>query len=336
MMSLLAQILDDAVEDRLREDNPARSKRLRVRVPRPERTFLEIDQLVALLDAVGELEAAPRSQKRAKLTAAQAKEIRERLVHGETQHALRIEFGLSSGSMSMLANGRTYRADNGRVGWKAVCATLGYAGTRISEALDLRERDVRLHDPAASRLWVADSKTDTGVRHVEVTPKLRDIMLAHRAQKLRCGYPVEPERPFFCTRKGKRWDEGNVRERVLDAGARLASEKLIANGLPPLPHVTTHTLRPAHLRLGDAHGDELRRAVRAEPGRAHRLQADDGRIRAAARSQQALARRGLRCPALRSTRHPVWSRVRRIWPTIWPTKRILPPGGHFPLIRIWL
>ncbi len=90
MMSLLAQILDDAVADRLREDNPARSKRLRVRVPKPERTFLEIDQLVALLDAVGELERAPRSQKRAKLTAPQVVDIRERLRRGETQYALRL------------------------------------------------------------------------------------------------------------------------------------------------------------------------------------------------------------------------------------------------------
>ncbi len=249
MMSLLAQILDDAVADRLREDNPARSKRLRVRVPKPERTFLEIDQLVALLDAVGELERAPRSQKRAKLSAPEVTDIRERLRRGETQYALRLQFGLSSGSMSMLANGKTYRGDNGRVGWRALCATLGYAGLRISEALDLLERDVRLHDPSASRLWVSDSKTQTGVRHVEVTPKLRDVLLAHRAQKIRLSYPVEPERPFFCTPKGKRWAEGNVRERVLDAGARRAGEKLIGRGLPPLPHVTPHTMRRTYVSV---------------------------------------------------------------------------------------
>ena len=249
MMTLLAQILDDAVADKLRDGNPARSKRLRVRVPKPERTFLEIDQLVALLDAVGELEAAPKSQKRAKLTASQVKDIHERLHRGETQYALRLEYGLSSGSMSMLANGKTYRGDNGRVGWRALCATLGYAGPRISEALDLLERDVRLHDRSASRLWVSDSKTDNGVRHVEVTPKLRDILLAHRAQKIRCGYPVEPDRPFFCTSKGTRWDEGNVRERVLDAGARLASKKLIQHGLPPLPHVTPHTMRRTYVSV---------------------------------------------------------------------------------------
>jgi integrase len=248
-MTLLAQILDDAVADKLRSDNPARSKRLHVRVPKPDRTFLEIDQLVALLDAVGELEAAPRSQKRAKLTASQVEEIRARLARGETQYALRLEFGLSAGSMSMLANGKTYRGDNGRVGWRALCAMLGYAGLRISEALDLEERGVRLHDPAASRLWVADSKTETGIRHVEVTPKLRDFLLAHRAEKIRRGYPVDPDAPFFCTRKGTRWDDGNVRERVLDAGADLASQKLTESGLPPLPHVTAHTMRRTYVSI---------------------------------------------------------------------------------------
>lgn len=59
-MVLLAQILEDAVEDELRPENPARAKRLRVRVPKPNRTFLEIDQLVALLDAARKLEQSQR------------------------------------------------------------------------------------------------------------------------------------------------------------------------------------------------------------------------------------------------------------------------------------
>jgi hypothetical protein len=138
VMGLTAQILDDAVEDKLRSDNPARSKRLRVRVPKPDRTFLEIDQLVALLDGAAELEAAPMSNKRAKLTAVQVGEIRARLARGETQYAVRLDYGLSSGSMSMLANGKTYRGDNGRVGWRALCATLlggaGAAGARCPSA----------------------------------------------------------------------------------------------------------------------------------------------------------------------------------------------------------
>ena len=149
IMALLGQILQDAVEDELRPDKPARSKRLRVRVPKPNRTFLEIDQLVALLDAARELEVTPMLNERAKLTQEQAEQILARLAGGETQYALRQEYGLSSAAMSMLAQGKTYRGENGRIGWRALCAVLGYAGLRISEAVDLLERDVRLHDPQA-------------------------------------------------------------------------------------------------------------------------------------------------------------------------------------------
>ena len=164
--------------------------------------------------------------KRAKLTRQQAAEIRARLARGETQYALRVEYGLSAGSMSMLAQGRTYSARNDRIGWRAVVAMLGYAGPRIAETLDILERDVRLHDPNGARLWISDSKTPTGVRHVEITPSLRDELLAYRADKVRHGYPLGPDAPFFCTRRGKRWDAGNVRERILDPAVELANERL--------------------------------------------------------------------------------------------------------------
>jgi len=251
-MALLAQILDEAIEDGLRpeNDNPARSKRLRVRVPKPNRSFLEIDQLAAIIDAAGELQDQPRTRSRAKLTMEQAEEIRGRLRDGETQKALAHEYGLSKGGMSMLANGKTYRADRGdRVGWQALCAMLGYAGPRISEALALRERDVRLHDPRQSRLWVADSKTETGVRHVEVTPRLRAFLLKHRAEKARHGYPCGPDDPFFCTRSGSAWDADNVRPSIVEAAAALASARMVDEGLPPLPHVTPHTLRRTYVSI---------------------------------------------------------------------------------------
>lgn len=50
----LGAILDEAVEDELLESNPARGKRMRVRVPKPVRTFLEMDELALLLEAAGE------------------------------------------------------------------------------------------------------------------------------------------------------------------------------------------------------------------------------------------------------------------------------------------
>src|SRR4051812_6665581 len=54
----LAAILDKAIEDEYIERNPARGRRMRVRAPKPPRTFLEMDELVALIDAAGEQDAA--------------------------------------------------------------------------------------------------------------------------------------------------------------------------------------------------------------------------------------------------------------------------------------
>jgi hypothetical protein len=44
VLQILATILDDIVEDELLESNPARGKRMPVRVPKPSRTSLEMDE----------------------------------------------------------------------------------------------------------------------------------------------------------------------------------------------------------------------------------------------------------------------------------------------------
>ncbi len=149
----------------------------------------------------------------------------------------------------MLAQHKTYRGESGRVGWRAFCALLGYAGPRISEALNLTEGEVRLHDPNSSRLWIPDSKTETGIRHVEVTPTLRDELLAYHAGKIRRGYPVGPDVALFCTAKGTRWDEDNVRQHLLSPVAELASRRMIERGLSPLPHITPHSLRRTYVSI---------------------------------------------------------------------------------------
>ena len=53
MLDLLAQILDDAVEYRLLDANPARGKRRRMKVAKPRRSFLEPDMVIDLLDEAG-------------------------------------------------------------------------------------------------------------------------------------------------------------------------------------------------------------------------------------------------------------------------------------------
>jgi integrase len=53
--------------------------------------------------------------------------------------------------------------------------TLIFMGLRIGELLALRWKHV---DLAAGRIKVADSKTDAGVRHVNLLPVLREALTA--------------------------------------------------------------------------------------------------------------------------------------------------------------
>src|SRR5215207_1401785 len=59
LIDALAAILDDAVEDELIDRNPARGKRMRVRVPKPARTFLEMDELAAVIEVAGDEDGSP-------------------------------------------------------------------------------------------------------------------------------------------------------------------------------------------------------------------------------------------------------------------------------------
>ncbi len=63
LIDTLAALLDDAIEDGHIAHNPARGKRMRVRVPKPKRTFLEMDELACLLDAAA-TQDQPLSQPR--------------------------------------------------------------------------------------------------------------------------------------------------------------------------------------------------------------------------------------------------------------------------------
>jgi integrase len=52
-LKVLAQILDDAIEYGYIETNPARGRKRRLKASRPKRTWLEIDEVRALLEAAG-------------------------------------------------------------------------------------------------------------------------------------------------------------------------------------------------------------------------------------------------------------------------------------------
>jgi len=194
MITLLGQILQQALDYELIDRNPVRvggrSARFLKRV-RPNRTFLEVDEFHALLDAAGELEAEAR---------------------------------------------RDFKG----LGRRAMVATLGLAGLRISEMMDLRVAQV---DLVRSRFKLADAKTEAGVREVEITLYLRDELLAHVMDRQARGLPLAPSDYFFGTTTGRRRDPDRFRDRILARAAERASANRQAQGLPPLPAITPHSLR---------------------------------------------------------------------------------------------
>lgn len=56
VLGLLAQVLDDAVDYKMLEVNPARGRRRRMKEDKPNRSFLEADMVLDLLEAAGEWE----------------------------------------------------------------------------------------------------------------------------------------------------------------------------------------------------------------------------------------------------------------------------------------
>ena len=122
-------------------------------------------------------------------------------------------------------------------GRRALIATLVFAGLRIGEATALRWRDV---DLARGRITVGASKTDAGIREVDILPVLADELASHRHANSAAG----PDELIFPTSAGTRRDKDNARERVIRPVVRRADELLEERGQQPLPAgVTAHKLR---------------------------------------------------------------------------------------------
>lgn len=143
------------------------------------------------------------------------------------------------------------RVDRRATPRRAFLATLTLAGLRISEALDLRWRDV---DLSAERLRITDSKTDAGVRLVDLLPALREALSVHKAKTQFGG----PDDFVFPTESGSRQDRNNARRRVVVKSVERASANLIGRGLSPLPEgITPHSLRRTFISLLLATGSEV-------------------------------------------------------------------------------
>jgi integrase len=238
ILRTLAQILDEAVEDGHLAANHARSKRMRVRPPKPIRTWLQPDELGDLLTAAALIDGCAYSPTT----------DRVRALHEEGHRIPAIADAVGVSVPTIYYHLAKPAPDGGQMGEaRALISLLGYAGPRIREALALRHRDVRLHE-APRRLDVLDSKTPTGVREVHLSPELADLLARYREQRRRNGRPAGNNDFLWSGADGRPRSYSWALKKVHRA-ARIATERREARGLPPLPRVTPHTLRHTYISV---------------------------------------------------------------------------------------
>ena len=249
VLDAYAAVLGEAVKDRYRSDNPGRSERMAIEVPKPERSFLEADELAALLDAARDQDIGLPDLAGVPVAAGGSAERVARLAaRGSRPGQIAAELSLSKSTVTYHL--RRLGVDLGRayIGRRVTCELLGRAGLRVSEVCDLKIGRVRLHDGAGVRLRIVDAKTPAGERVVEGTPELAEVIARHLDRLRRAGLPTGPDDYLVPNARGGRITRQRIAKIVAKA-AELASRRLVARGLPPLPHTTPHTLRRTYISL---------------------------------------------------------------------------------------
>jgi integrase len=132
---------------------------------------------------------------------------------------------------------------------RPMLATMAGAGLRNGEACALNWGDLNLAD---GTIAVQASKTDAGVRVVDMPLALRDELATLKARSERSA----PADPVFVNREGRRQSVSNV-ERQFKTAIRHANEQLPAIGVEPISEATTpHSLRHLYASLRFALRDD--------------------------------------------------------------------------------
>ena len=248
VIGLLAMILDEAVEDEIIPTNPARGKRMRVRVPKPSRSFLELDELTDLLDAASSQDALPTFPATVRAGERTAARVARRIASGRRPSDIAAELGLAKSTIAFHLRQLGVHDPVGYLGRRAVVEILARSGVRASELCDLRNRDMRLHDPHGARFHIRDAKTDAGIREVQMTPDLVQAVVEHLDRLRRAGQPTDPDGYLVPNRRGGRLSRDRVGTIVGEATAD-ATRRRLERGLPAVPHVTPHSLRRTYISL---------------------------------------------------------------------------------------
>jgi integrase len=247
-ISVLAMILDEAIEDELIDHNPARGKRMRIRLPKPARSFLEVDELNDLLQAAATQDALPAIPAHEMAGESTRARVARRLAAGRRPIDIAAELGVVKATVTFHASRLGAGDPIGYIGRRAVIEILARGGVRASELCALRWRDVRLHDPDGARFHIRSAKTQTGIREVQMTPALVQALVEHRDRLDRASQPTGPDAFVVPNRRGGEMDRQRVAKLVTDAAA-LATQNRAGRGLPPLPHITPHSLRRTYISL---------------------------------------------------------------------------------------
>jgi integrase len=125
---------------------------------------------------------------------------------------------------------------------RPLLGVLVLAGLRIGECTALTWGDV---DLAGGRIHVRRSKTDAGVRVVQLLPRLRELLADYRA-----GHPDAAVGDLvFPTATGRPLDRGYVNTRLLGGAARRVNALLAERREPELPKLSPHSLRRTYISL---------------------------------------------------------------------------------------
>jgi integrase len=250
VLAAINALMKEAIRRKLRTDNPVEPD-LYLKAEKGSRSFLHPRHMKALCDGAKAIEVENEG-----LTGAKARYIR---ASDKSAVALAREMRISDVTIGKVRRGLIWTDEAGPrrrndIARHALVATLLMAGLRVSECCALRGADVDLA-AGVIRVRLDTTKTEAGEREVPMVPALREILIAHRADR-----PYGPADFVFPTRDGT-GKPSNVRSTIIDAAHERANEMLEASGETLIGHCTPHSLRRTVASILAELGLPMRRAM---------------------------------------------------------------------------